>query len=64
MPSTMGCCARMWLYALWPGANDILFHVNERTADGLTQILDRMCEITAQLNLELRFVVPPEYLRP
>ncbi len=55
--------SKMWLHALWPGANDVLLHVSQRTADSLPKILDQMCEVTRRLNLEPKFVVPAEYVQ-
>ena len=54
---------RMWFHTLWPGPNDVLFHVNERTAEFLPRLIDRIGEVTRQLGHEPEYVVPAEYVR-
>ena len=53
---------RMWFHTLWPGANDILFHVSERTAGFLGSLIDRVSEVTRMLGHEPKYVVPAEYV--
>ena len=55
--------SRMWFHTLWPGANDILFHVSERTAEFLPRLIDRIGEVTRQLGHQPKYMVPPEYVR-
>ncbi len=54
--------ARMWFHTLWPGANDILLHVSERTAQLLPELIQKIVDTTRQLGKEPRFVLPPEYM--
>ena len=53
---------RMWFHTLSSGANDILFHVSDRTACFLPLIVDKISEVTRQLGHRPEYVVPDEYM--
>ncbi len=53
---------RMWFHTLFPGANDFLFHVSERTADFLRELIDKISQSTRDLGHDPSYVVPPEYV--
>ncbi len=55
--------SKMWFHTLSPGANDILFHVSERTAGFLDRLIERVSEATRLLGHEPKYVVPSEYVR-
>lgn len=55
---------KLVFHAHWPGANDVLLHVSERTAAALPDIIDCICETTRRERHEPVFVVPPGYVQP
>jgi peptidoglycan/xylan/chitin deacetylase (PgdA/CDA1 family) len=53
---------KMWIHTVWPGPNDVLLHVSERTAGCLDRIIDRVCEVTQAQGHRPQFVAPQSYL--